>query len=127
MRCRPMVNHDLSGRQLIKGVDMATPRRWWPKCALLGAALVLLGSCDRAPTDGDVTGALPHPNFAVGDVASVQPLPITGRDVSVAFDGKKIYYTIDGDTRLISFTPGNPPTNVTTVTVADALGNRIDL
>ncbi|PYO90899.1 MAG: hypothetical protein DMD66_01280 [Gemmatimonadetes bacterium] len=123
----PRVNHDLSGRQLIKGVDMATPRRWWPKCALLGAALVLLGSCDRAPTDGSVSGALPHPNFAVGDVTSVQPLPIPGQDVSVAFDGKKIYYSINGDTRLISFTPGNPPTNVTTVTVADALGNRIDL
>jgi len=105
---------------------MATRRRWWPQCALLWAALVLLGSCERTPTDGNSSGALPVPNFAVGDVQSVQRLPISGQDVSVAFDGKKIYYSIAGDTRLISFTPGNPPTNVATVTVTNGQHN-IDL
>src|SRR5438105_4597501 len=108
---------------------MATRRRLLPTYALAGAALLLVGSCDRAPTDGDVSHGLRGPNFAVGDVASVQDLPIRGQDVSIAFDGKRIYYNDQpGTNRLISFIPGSPPTAVTSVIVTNTItGTPIDL
>lgn len=110
---------------------MATRTQWLAKCALAGAALVLLGSCDRTPTDSDITGGLPaptRPSFLVGDVVSTQPLPFPGNDVGIAFDGTRIFYNdAQGTNQLIGFKPGAPPTLVTTVTVVDAIGNRIDL
>ena len=36
------------------GVDMATRTQWMAKCTLAGAALVLLASCDRTPTEVDI-------------------------------------------------------------------------
>ena len=68
---------------------MATRRRLLSTCAGAGAALLLLGGCDRSPTDS-TSGGLRRPNFAVGDVAATQPLPVSGQDVSIAFDGTKI-------------------------------------
>src|SRR5438477_12658324 len=108
---------------------MAKPRRLLPPYALAGAAPLLVGSCDRAPTDGDVSHRLRGPNFATGDVTSVQDLPIPGNDVSIAFDGKKIYYNDQpGTNRLISFIPGSPPTAVTSVIVTNTItGTPIDL
>ena len=107
---------------------MATRRRLLSTCAGAGAALLLLGGCDRSPTDS-TSGGLRRPNFAVGDVAATQPLPVSGQDVSIAFDGTKIYYNDQtGTNQLISFKPGNPPTLVTSVTVREVVSGRaIDL
>jgi hypothetical protein len=100
---------------------MATRTRWLAKGALAGVALALLASCDRTPTDSDMPGgppAPPGPSFAVGDLVSTQPLPIPGTDVSIAFDGTRLFYNDQaGTNQLIGFETTDPPTLVTSVTV----------
>jgi hypothetical protein len=114
---------------------MATRTQWVAKCTLAGAALVLLASCDRTPTDSampDGMPDLPRPSFAVGDVVAVQPLPFgfTGNDVGIGFDGVRLFYNDHSGTNLlIGFETTNPPTVVTSVPVTTThLGARqIDL
>jgi Big-like domain-containing protein len=82
---------------------MATRRRFLPKCALAGAALVLLASCEGAPTDGDVTDGLPRPSFAVGAEAEQ-----TARLTNVLFEAcnaLSLGYELDGVRTILESRP----------------------
>ena len=76
--------------------------------------------------DGEVSA---NDGRAVGDLVDTVALPVSGQDVSLAFDGSRIYYTNDTlipKTTLVSFKPGNPVATKVEVTVT-ASGTPIDL
>lgn len=65
-------------------------------------------------------------SLAVGDQQGTFSLPVPGHDVSIAFDGTRIFYNAGGS-QLHSFEPSDPFGTVISVGVTDGSGNSIDL
>lgn len=91
---------------------------------------VVFAGCQSVPTDTEETELAaptgtrpPGPSFnvvGVGGLVATVSLPVTGRDVGIAFDGTRLYYN-NSRTNLISFVPVGGPATVVVTVVA---GNR---